>query len=241
MSPNQPSRRPLRPLDASQLRPQRRVFDVAPPGRMPAPATSRPVVPSQKPLVHDASMRPLTPSVNGIVPQRSMLNMQSRAPQQAMNGNGMQSQPGAAPSGAPATVQRLARPTTKPVIKPLSPSQAPLQPSTPVSPMSPRPPLSPAPPAAPAVPRTPVPRSTPQPPGSAISHDIDDMPPGVVEPVQINDDPVLISKHVPRDQTSMWRWIIMVTILVLIFLVICDVLLDADFITLRHVPHTHFF
>jgi hypothetical protein len=91
--------------------------------------------------------------------------------------------------------------------------------------------------SAPAAPVNAYPRPQPRVTGG---QPIDDIP-ADIGPMHINEDPVLISKHIPKDENHKWRWIIIASVIFLFLLVIVDILLDADFITLRQVPHTHFF
>jgi len=245
MNPNQPGRRPLRPLDSSQLRPQRRVFDIAPPGRTPASATSRPMLSGQQPAVRDMSMRPAsqpapapTPG-SGIAGHRPMLDPHQAAESQPPTAASMEFAPpasGPSPDSAPGhrVAPAIARPQPTPQAMPQAvaprPPQASMQSAAPQpQPMAALPPTQ-QPPAA-------VHRPQPSPQTAVLADDI----PAHIEPMHINDEPVLISKHVPHDQSTKWRWIIAGTLVVFLLLVIFDVLLDADFITLRQVPHTHFF
>lgn len=257
MPPNPSDNHPQRPLDPSQFRPTRRVFDIAPPGRTPASATSRPLLAGQKPAVQDMSMRP-NGHMPGIGGHRPMLNPHSQAPAApAPNGlDPMTSTPPMQPTVPPA--RRVA-----PTLRPLSP-QPPKSPAAPVSPVTPvSSPLRPVPPAQPPQ-HTMAPPAAPHPPQPVRPPAVTEIRPGnnpaspriagpagpqmaaiddipVPRAMDIDDNPVLISKHVPQDQGTKWRWIIVISLIVLFLLVIFDILLDADFITMRQIPHTHFF
>lgn len=189
--PGNPHRRPIRPIDPMQLRPRRQVFDIARPGRMPAPSTSRPLVTGHQPTVTDPSVTVQKP------PQHAMLR-----PRPVI---GMEVVP-TAPS-LPAAPARGVEPTLQPI--------APTQPANP--------------PAAPY--------SAQVTGGLPAVDDLSDS----IAPMHISEEPVLISKHVPQGESRKWRWVTVAAVIFLFALIIFDILLDADFITLHQVPHTHFF
>jgi hypothetical protein len=165
----------------------------------------------------------------------------------------------AAPPAAPprpTTATHRVAPAVAPFHKNIAPQTAP-QPSghpqqhpyAPVPPQQLAPPHIPSPqlsrpvirqqsPAAMQPPRAPATMSAAYP--TPAAHVADDIPTNLGS-MHISEDPVLISKHVPKDGSTKWRWIIAILIILFIMLIVFDILLDADFITLRQVPHTRFF
>jgi|GEM_PF-3192148 len=225
MNPNPNARRPIRPLDSHQFRPQRRVFDISAPNKMPPPATSRPVITGHNAPVRDQS----------ITPHRTMMPQQpAPVPPKPVNGMEFTAKPAVA-----APIRRVAAPLAP------APPPASVRPLAPQSPVAPPRPVAPQPVAqiqpARAQPYPSPTRGVVGTPPQQIGSDDDVFSNAMPAPERIDDEPVLISKHVPHDQTTKWRWIIAGSLLFLFLLIVFDILLDADFITLRQVPHTHFF
>jgi hypothetical protein len=249
--PPPPAHRPPRPPAPTQPHLQRKVFDIARPGRTPASSTSRPIIVGHSPSVQDHSV-----TVNAPSGEHTLLDPHKTVTPPEVNG--LEQPDPVSQAQAPASaMSHVAAPIAPPVISPgapAAPAQAAPQPQSvsasaeaqaiptpsPVEPLNSESP----PPVAPA-PHEPVPPSS-APLASPVSSvaaapQADELPEDLPAPDIEEEEPVVISKHVPHDHSSKWRLIVTLSVAVLIMLIIFDILLDADFITIKVLPHTHFF
>jgi hypothetical protein len=236
MNPD-PARRPQRSV-------QRKVFDVMRPGRAPASSTSKPVIVGHKPQIKDPSV-----TVNGVGESRQLMDSRQKiaikpiAPVQSSTAAPVPATPQVmpAPHAAPQIPVTVASASSAEsmVSKPPVASQSSAIPPSPAITATPAPPVIAPTPDLPVTSSTPAASAVTVPSASSQPHMTADDLPTDMPGMDIQEQHVTSSPHVPTEGSSLWKFLVPIIIVIVFALIIVNILLDAGFIDLP-VPHTRF-